>query len=207
MVVPSLLAITPGDGRDLRPWIRALGDAGLPAVLLREADGPLASLAAWAERWVPQVVVHDRHPAARSLGLPVHLPDDGRPPPDGPFTASVHGDDTLRQRLHQGAAWVLLSPVWAPTSKPLGHREALGVERFVSLAAGHPVLALGGVTARRHHALRQRGVAGCAVLGDLFGAPSPEEAAQRLAAYSARSSSLLSSTAGSGLGAKGNSSS
>lgn len=185
--MPWLLAITPGDGRDLEPWLRALGAAGLPAVLLREPHADEATLRRWlhaADAHVPCVVLHDRHPLARTTGHPVHLPDDGRAPPDGPFTAAVHDAQGLDQRLGQGAAWVLLSPVWAPTSKPLGERGALGPARTLELGVGRAVLGLGGVGPERHRRLRQAGLAGTAVLGDLFGRPSPDAAAERLRAYS-----------------------
>jgi len=187
MATPSLLAITPGDGRDLAPWVRALGEAGLPAILVREpslADAELRQLARLAARWVPQVIVHDRHPAARDLGLPVHLPDDGRSPPATAFTASCHDEAGMNERLRQGARFVLLSPVWSPTSKPDDGREAMGHQAFLALADGRPVLALGGLDATRHRALMRAGAAGGAVLGDLFGQPSPAAAAERLAAYS-----------------------
>ena len=187
MATPSLLAITPGDGRDLAPWVRALGEAGLPAILLREPmlpDPELRQLARFASHWVPQVIVHDRHPAARELGFPVHLPDDGRAPPATAFTASCHDEAGMTARLQQGARFVLLSPGWSPTSKPDDRRPALGHQAFLDLAAGRPVLALGGLDPARHRALVQAGAAGGAVLGDLFGQPSPAAAAERLAAYS-----------------------
>ena len=58
-----------------------------------------------------------------------------------------------------------------------------GLERFLAVARGRQVYALGGVTPTRHHELAERGGAGSAVLGDLFGQPSPRAAAERLTAY------------------------
>lgn len=167
-----LLAITPGDGRDLDRWLRTLGDAGLPGVLVREpgwdADTLERALVLACEV-VPFVSVHDRNPHARTLaarlGLPLHVAG-GSPLPPAPFAASTHGESEVEGALAAGACYCLLSPVWAPLSKPDDTRAPLGPERFLAAARGRPVLALGGVTPERYRRLRAAG-AGAAVLGAL----------------------------------------
>ncbi|MFT4626207.1 MAG: thiamine monophosphate synthase [Myxococcota bacterium] len=188
-MMPTLIAITPGDGRQLSPWIVALGAAGLPAILIREpgiSPGLLADLAACARRHIPTVYVHDRCIGARHLATDgVHLSstaDLALAP--RPFGVSCHTADAVDRALAAGAAWAFWSPVWPPTSKPDDTRQTIGVTRFVSHAAGLPVYALGGVTPARHRALRAAGAHGTAVLGDLFGQPSPRDAARRLERYS-----------------------
>ena len=167
-----LLAITPGDGRDLERWLRTLGEAGLPGVLVREpawdAD-TLERAVAIACESVPFVAVHDRNPHARALArrwnLPLHVAG-GAPLPGPPFGASTHGEAEALAALAAGAAFCLLSPVWAPLSKPDDTRPTIGEERFLAVARDRPILALGGVTPERFHRLRAAG-AGAAVLGAL----------------------------------------
>jgi thiamine monophosphate synthase len=183
-----LLAITPGDGRDVVPWIEALCDAGLEALLVREPALDTRGLERVLDAsWVPELVVHDRHPDARRLaaerGLAVHLTAELHDPP-ARFTASTHNAVELDHAFAAGARWCLLSPVFA-TSKPGDDRAPLGVLGFVRLAAGRPVLALGGVTPARHAELLLAGAFGSGVLGGLFGAPDPAEAAAQLRLYDA----------------------
>ncbi len=176
-----LLAITPGDGRDLDPWIESLADAGLRAVLIREPHlGPEAfeDLARRAARRIEEVVLHETNPHAATtaarLGLRVHH-----------RTASAHSAADLDRAFAHGARWALLSPVFRPTSKPDDERPPLGNATFLQWAAGRPVLALGGVTPERHGELLAKGAFGSAVLGALFGAPDPDAAANVLRRFTA----------------------
>ena len=60
---PTVIAITPGDGRELAPWIRALGEAGLDALVVREPGLPAPqadALVTLAQQHVPEVIVHAR---------------------------------------------------------------------------------------------------------------------------------------------------
>lgn len=201
--LPRLLAITPGDhgrARDLQEWLRPLGEAGLPGVLIREPGIDAAetrALAREAVRWIPFVIVHDRCAGARATGLPLHLgesavaePIGGTDPgrsllrnrddlPQGVrFGVSCHSREALDLAFGAGASWALLSPVWSPGSKPGDTRPTLGLERFVRWAAGRPVFALGGIDAERLVELRRAGAHGAALIGALFGRPSPREGAE-----------------------------
>lgn len=78
----------------------------------------------------------------------------------------------------------LLSPVAAPSSKPLTG-AALGVDGFARCVLELPrpamaVYALGGVTPALAGPLREAGAKGLAVLGGVFGAPDPGAAAAAL---------------------------
>jgi thiamine monophosphate synthase len=174
-----LLAITPGDGRPLARWIDALAAAGLRAVLVREVGlgrDALAEIAGFAASRVEEVVLHHRNPHARAvateLGLAVHPP-----------RASAHTEVELDRAFAEGVRWALLSPVYRPTSKPDDGREPLGIDRFLEIAAGRAVLALGGVTPERHGRLVAAGAFGSAVLGGLFGEPDPRGAAEAFRRY------------------------
>lgn len=175
-MIPRLVAVTPGDhgrGRDLRAWLPVLGEAGLPALLIREPDAPAREIAALAEeaaRWIPFVVLHERCAGARSTGLPLHFRAGGPDPrPDVPFGISCHGGEAVDRALAAGASWAFLSPVWSPRSKPDDPRPTLGLDGYRAIAAGRPVLALGGVDAGRLAALRRAGGYGGAVMGAVFG--------------------------------------
>jgi thiamine-phosphate pyrophosphorylase len=99
-----------------------------------------------------------------------------------PLSRACHDREGL---LAAEADLLLLSPVAAPSSKPLVG-EALGVEGFGRLVSGlprpTPVFALGGVTPALAGPLRAAGAGGLAVLGGVFGADSPGDAASELLA-------------------------
>jgi len=184
-----LLAITPGDERDLRPWLEALGRVGLPAVLFREAAGtdlrPFVQIAA---DHIETVIVHGRHPQAAHFvgaGHGLHLAAARIGLDSAPFFGtSCHDGSELDAAFSSGADYALLSPVWTPTSKPDDPRPSIGIQSFRELAGKRQVLALGGVNAERHRAIRAAGGHGSAVCGDLFGRATPELAAEALRAYS-----------------------
>ena len=187
---PRFVAISPGDGRELAPWIEALGRAGLPALLLREpkkSPAELRALVKLAQRHIKAVIVHQR--SSWIFGdLPIHLsgggkPEDWRGHPQ--IGVSCHSEAEVEAALARGASYVFLSPVWKPTSKADDPRATLGLEAYLRLAVGRPVLALGGTTSKRYRLLLRSGGWGAAVIGDLFGQPSPQQAAQRLKAYGA----------------------
>ena len=182
---PRLVAVTPGDhltGRDLVPWLIALGEAGVRSVVIREPHLDVDALDVlvlntWAT--VRHVVVHDRHPRARHYGMPLHLPALGDPTgAPGLWSQSCHSESEVDVALERGAWWTTLSPVWRPTSKPEDTREPLGPAQFMAMARDRPVLALGGITAERMEVLRSAGAWGAAVSGALFGQPSPTHAAR-----------------------------
>lgn len=184
-----VVAITPGDGRDLGPWLAALGAAGLGTVVLREpalGAADYEALAREAVRHVPQVILHARNPAAAALAgrmsLGLHLPATVSLDASRVFGVSCHDRRDLDAAFARGAAWAFLSPVRSPSSKP-DDREPLGVERFLAAASGRPVWALGGITPDRADLLRARGAAGVAVIGALFGVASPQAAADELRAF------------------------
>ncbi len=82
---------------------------------------------------------------------------------EGPFGCSVHSNAELRLAENVGAGYVVLSPVFATTSKP--NAVPLGTPAFKELCAetALPVFALGGVsTAERAWECLQAGAFGVA---------------------------------------------
>ena len=195
--VPRLLAVTPGDSRDLIPWLHALANVGWPGLLIREPHIPpeqLTGLVTFACERFEFVAVHARCPGWEDVvrkhpTIHLHVPDDPTMVPDATvhWGASCHDITGLHHRFDAGAKYALLSPVCAPTSKPEDVRPTTGIPRFLSIVHGlphrRPLLALGGMNPARHHALRAGGGHGSAVLGDLFNQPNPEAAARRACLY------------------------
>ncbi|MCB9765139.1 MAG: thiamine phosphate synthase [Alphaproteobacteria bacterium] len=192
-----LLPITPGDPtRDLRADARALAQAGCDALLLREPERDPADVLALAEdlrALLPGLIVHARCPGgvdvAQSLGAPLHLPAwmdlrATRERFDGPVGISTHAPDQARDAFSQGAAWVLLSPAFAPLSKPDDRRPPLGLQRILQVQRAVPgiVFALGGLTPERAGAAWRMGIEGVAALGGVFG-DDPAATRARAAAY------------------------
>jgi Thiamine monophosphate synthase len=192
-VIPTLLAITPDDGRDLREWARCLRGNPAPGVLIRAPHLATAELRILVDQALdnfPLVAVHDRHPQAalitRATGALLHFPA-GTAPSGGGFGASTHDEAELQAALSAGATYALLSPVWSPASKPEDRRAPLGLDRFLAAARGRPVFALGGVTPARFAEVLRGGGAGAAVLGGLAGPdPTSALAAYRAAGHAAR---------------------
>ncbi len=161
----------------------------MPGLLLREPNAPPEHLEALlvAARGIPFVAVHERSLMGRAApaGAIVHRASR---PALGAVSArtgvSCHSELEVDAALGAGALYVLLSPIWGPTSKPGDHRTPLGVERFLEVAHGRNVLALGGVNPERFARLRGAG-ASAAVMGDLFGQVDPAAAVRRLRAYGA----------------------
>lgn len=169
-----LLAITPGDGRDLAPWLEMLDRSAFTDLIVRE-PGPIVL----PELRRLQVWHHSRTPGPH-LGPP-HL-RFGEPIPDGPFGMSCHSRAELDAAFGAGATYALLSPVFPPHSKPEDRRLPLGEDTFFAWAAGRPVFALGGISGVRAHRLMARGAHGVAVLGGVFADPLAS-LQERLEAY------------------------
>lgn len=174
-----LLVITPGDSRDLRPWL-----LGLPGVrwLIREptlAEGTLEELVALAPG---RVWLHHKTPGATALaaarGLPLHLSSKADIPSAGRWGRSCHSAADLATAERSGASWTLLSPVWRPTSKPSDDRPPLGMDAFLHISRGHRCFALGGITRERAQALTAAGAHGIAVCGAVFRHGYPQDAAK-----------------------------
>jgi thiamine-phosphate pyrophosphorylase len=136
--------------------------------------------------------VNGRLDVALLVGAHLHLPASGltpadvRPllPPGRLVSVAVH--DAEEARLAQGADLALVSPVYAPGSKPGDTRAPLGPEGFRRLAEALPcpALALGGITPERAAGLP--GAAGFAVISAVLEAEDPTQAARALLAPGGR---------------------
>ena len=173
------IAITPGDGRDLVPWLGAVAPWA-DGVILREPDATETELMNWVDVVRRSGSTAIRHARARPVDADlVHFPDGVELPTQGRFGASRHTADGVRHALDAGCEYVLLSPVFNPTSKP-ATSPPLGLNGFASMASDPRVVALAGIDAERARRIALAGH-GVAVLGHVFGAPTPAAAGQRAA--------------------------
>jgi thiamine-phosphate pyrophosphorylase len=93
---------------------------------------------------------------------------------------SAHGADEVAAAASAGASYAHLAPIFAPYSKAAS-REPLGLAVLREAArAGIPVIAQGGLDARRAGDCIRAGAAGIAVTGELCAAANPERAAREL---------------------------
>lgn len=130
--------------------------------------------------------VNGRLDVALLVGAHLHLPaqgptvEDVRPhlPAGRQISVAVHNDGEAR--LARGADLALVSPVYAPGSKPGDSRLPLGPSGFQALAASLscPALALGGITPDRATLLP--GAYGFAVISAVLEAQDPAAVAQAL---------------------------
>jgi thiamine-phosphate pyrophosphorylase len=153
---------------------RFLEEARLLAGLCRERGNPL--------------FINGRLDVALLTGAHLHLPAHGPMPGDvrphlpAGRLVSVAVHDVEEARAARGADLALVSPVYAPGSKPGDTRPQLGPQGFEALAAALPcpALALGGITPER--APTVRGAAGFAVISAVLEAEDPAAAARALLA-------------------------
>lgn len=130
--------------------------------------------------------VNGRLDVALLVGAHLHLPASGPTVEDvRPFLpagrlVSVAVHDTAEAQLARGADLALVSPVFAPGSKPADTRAPLGPAGFQALMAALPcpALALGGITPERAILLPR--AQGFAVISAVLEALDPSEVARAL---------------------------
>lgn len=147
---------------------------GAPLRLFLEEARLLAARYGTGRLWV-----NGRPDVAALLGASLHLPAGGllardvRPllAPGAGLSAAVH--DVREAAEAAGADVALVSPVFAPGSKPGDVRPQLGPEGFARLAGALPcpALALGGMTPERLRTVP--GAAGAAVVSAVLSAEDP----------------------------------
>ncbi|HEX8299767.1 MAG TPA: thiamine phosphate synthase [Rubricoccaceae bacterium] len=198
--LPRLLLVADGfasgrkemDAPAIAARSRALVEAGVPFVMLRDHAASDASFAAAADALARdlraanpgvRLVINSRPDIALALGAGLHV---GR---HGPLVSeavalgtafvgySAHSATQVRTAALAGAAYATLSPVFETASHPDTPPLGLGPLRLASGAAGIPVFALGGLTPPRAREARAAGAHGVAVLSQLlFGWNAPRTA-------------------------------
>jgi len=169
--------------------------AGLRAVQLREKDLEARDLLALADtlreatqRHGARLIVNDRADVALAAGadgvqrthssLPVSALRAITP---GGFLvgASVHSEAEARGAASEGADFIVFGPVYDTASKRrYGPPQGLAALEAVARAVARPVLAVGGLTPDRVAEVLAAGAAGVAVIGAIYAAPRPADAAK-----------------------------
>lgn len=194
--LPRLLVITDWRlprARLLEALERALEVGPEVAVQHRHPEAPARAfleearlLAALCRKRGNRLFVNGRLDVALLVGAHLHLParglsvEDVRPYLPAGRWVSIAVHDADEARLARGADLALVSPVYAPGSKPGDTRPPLGPEGFQALAAALPcpALALGGVTPER--AAWLTGAQGFAVISAVLEAREPAAVARAL---------------------------
>lgn len=201
--LPPLTAIVDAGLAARRGWTvpdlaAAFLDGGARLLQLRAPGAASGALERWCDAVAARaagygaaVVVNDRADVARLCGAAgVHLGQTDLPVEAARRVVgesalvglSTHTDEQLRDALRRPVSYVAVGPVWATRTKDTGHRP-LGlprVRRAAGLAAGTPVVAIGGVTLERAPRALAAGAASVAVIGDLLAGGTP---AARVRAY------------------------
>lgn len=171
-------------------WLGKLAfwlERGVELVQIRERTLTARDLAALTRKALglpnphgARILVNDRADVAIACGAHgVHL-RDGSPPPrlfarEG-FLVTMACHDPDKTFEADGADYILLSPIFAPTIKPAAV-PPLGVDaiRRACAVTSVPILALGGVNDANVGRCLDAGAAGFAAIG-YFDEPAPDEA-------------------------------
>ena len=177
---------------------RAFLDGGARTLQVRAktlASGPFLDLCdaivAMARPLAADVIVNDRVDLARLAGAAgAHVGQDDLPPAaarrllaaDAILGLSTHDVTQLERARAEPVTYIAVGPVFGTRTKETGY-AAVGVEMVrhaVRLAAGRPVVAIGGITLGTAPAVWEAGAAAVAVIGDLLSTGDP---AARVASY------------------------
>ena len=169
--------------------------AGLRAVQLREKDLEVRDLLALGttlreatRRQGARLVVNDRADVALATGADgvqrthASLPVSALraiAPPGFLVGASVHSMAEACAAERDGADFLLFGPVYdTPSKRRYGPPQGLSALERVTSAVACPVLAVGGLTPERVRDVLAAGAAGVAVIGAIYGAARPADAAK-----------------------------
>jgi thiamine-phosphate pyrophosphorylase len=190
MVTDRRRLARPADTSDVDALVIAAGrgvDAGATMIQIRERDLDDAVLLDLSARLVRQsasagvkVVVNDRVDVAMAAGAAgVHLPASSAAPervraiapPGFLIGRSVHSEAEALAAERTGACdYLVFGSVYPTASKPPGHEPA-GIEALARVCrmVRLPVLAIGGIDARRAREVARAGAAGIAAIGLFVG--------------------------------------
>jgi thiamine-phosphate pyrophosphorylase len=171
---------TPGD------LARALLDGGARIVQVRGkrlGSGPLLDLCDTVVRlaapYGARVIVNDRPDLARLSGAAgVHVGQDDLPPaearailgPDAIVGCSTHTVTQIETARTEPVSYVAIGPVFGTRTKDTGY-QAVGLDLVAAaarLAAGRPVVAIGGITLDTAASVIAAGASAVAVISDLL---------------------------------------
>ncbi|WP_035323832.1 thiamine phosphate synthase [Peribacillus kribbensis] len=155
----------------------------------KPAGGLFALLHALIESGVPRekIVVNDRLDLALLHKVHgVHLPGLGLPVraireqfPHLKIGRSVHSFAEAELAEKEGADYMLYGHIYETHSKKGRMPRGLTEMSLITQSINLPIYAIGGVTPERVNELRQKNLAGIAVMSGIFASENPGEAAKR----------------------------
>jgi len=184
-------------GRPIEEVVSQAIDGGVNAVQLREKELPggelydLAITLRAVTRGRALLLVNDRLDVALACGADgVHLPERSVPLRKARALAgeaclvgrSVHSVEAAVEAERDGADYLIAGNVYETASKPGAPAAGIELVRAVAEAVRVPVLAIGGITARRVPEVITAGANGIAVIAAILDAPDPAAAARALRA-------------------------
>ena len=202
MTLPPLYAIADHETADRHGWelpdlARAYFAGGARLLQVRAPHVASGTLLAWCDRiledsakWEARVIVNDRADVAVLAGAAgVHLGQTdlsassarGILGPEALIGVSTHTRDQI-DRAMTDADYLAVGPVYATATKVTGY-PAVGLQLVAEaarLAAGRPLVAVGGITLERAEAVIAAGATSVAVISDLLTGGDPE---RRVADY------------------------
>ena len=182
-VLPLAEAFLAGGARVIQLRAKHLASG----VFLQHADRLVRAAAAHDA----QIVVNDRADLALLAGAAgAHVGQEDLPPaavrrllgPEAVIGFSTHTVPQIEAAVREPVTYIAIGPVFGTVTKDTGY-EAVGLERVreaVRIAAGLPVVAIGGITLQNAASVIEAGASSVAVIGDLLSEGDP---AARVAAF------------------------
>ena len=182
-VLPLAEAFLAGGARVIQLRAKHLASG----VFLQHADRLVRAAAAHDA----QIVVNDRADLALLAGAAgAHVGQEDLPPaavrrllgPEAVIGFSTHTVPQIEAAVREPVSYIAIGPVFGTVTKDTGY-EAVGLERVreaVRIAAGLPVVAIGGITLQNAASVIEAGASSVAVIGDLLRGGDP---AARVAAF------------------------
>ena len=182
-VLPLAEAFLAGGARVIQLRAKHLASG----VFLQHADRLVRAAAAHDA----QIIVNDRADLALLAGAAgAHVGQEDLPPaavrrllgPEAVVGFSTHTVPQIEAAVREPVTYMAIGPVFGTVTKDTGY-EAVGLERVreaVRIAAGRPVVAIGGITLQNAASVIEAGASSVAVIGDLLGGGDP---AARVAAF------------------------
>ena len=178
-------------GYDPVDLARRFFDGGAQLLQLRAKDAPAGQFLDWADAICAAaapcgatVIVNDRVDIALMAGAAgVHVGQDDMPPDavrrlaPAPFLIgrSTHTLAQIADAAAEPVDHLAIGPVFGTTSKDTGY-QPVGLAMVAQAArngAGHPVVAIGGITLERAPSAIEAGAASVAVIADLLSTGDP----------------------------------
>ena len=184
-------------GRDLVEVVSQALYAGVRAIQLREKDLDTSEVFRLGERllWLTRpagavLMVNDRADVAMALGADgVQLTRKSLPPKEaralvGPgmlLGMSCHSLSDVREAVEGGVDFVILGPIYeTPSKTTYGPPLTPAILPQARAACDLPILAIGGIKARRVPEVVRAGADGVAVISAVLAAPDPAAATRAL---------------------------